>query len=294
MKFQALASIQTGVSMFSRVRKDADLEKTKQMVNLLLGDIEALFASVRSQISENAKAIEKSKEGHIAFGIQTNKLNELKAAVAANTANIATKIGEAPIDGRIYGRRNGVWQLLIIPDVFIDPRDEKIYRTVEIGNQTWMAENLNWAGAGVYYGSGTTPGVREPFPKAGRLYTWEEAQTVAPQGWHLPTDAEWTTMTNFIGGTTGGGFKLKATTSWNNNNGASGNGIDSFGFSVLAAGNRYIDSTFGDVGNSGLFWTATANTASNALYRHFLHNNVDLARYNADKAHSFSVRCVKD
>jgi len=210
-------------------------------------------------------------------------------------------IPEAPIDGRIYGRRNGVWQRIVISNAFIDPRDGKNYRTVEMPNgKIWMAENLNYAGSdplnpiGVYYGSGTTPGNAEPFAKAGRLYTYDEALTVAPPGWHLPSDEEWEELVTAIGGAAGGGTKLKATAGWNMNGAVSGNGTDDYQFTGLPGGYRYTDSTFSNVGNYGHWWSSTATGASNAYYRRLHYTNSDVYRSTYTKAASFSVRCLKD
>ena len=190
-------------------------------------------------------------------------------------------------------------------NIFIDPRDNKRYKTVKIGNQTWLAENLNYSGnnnsVGVYYGSGTTPGNAEPFAKAGRLYTYAEALTVAPPGYHLPSDAEWDTLVNFIGGATGGGTKLKSRNSeqpqnaaWNLNSGNPGDGTDNYGFTGLPGGYRAADSSFYNVGNHGYWWSSTADGASNAFRRNLNYNNADVGRASISKAASFSVRCLKD
>jgi uncharacterized protein (TIGR02145 family) len=195
-------------------------------------------------------------------------------------------------------------------NIFIDPRDGKRYKTVKIGNQTWLAENLNYSGnnnsLGVYYGSGTTPGNAEPFPKAGRLYTFAEATAVGansiiPPGWHLPSDAEWDTLVNFIGGASGGGTKLKSRNSeqpqsaaWNPNSGNPGDGTDNYGFTGLPGGHRTTDSTFNDVGNYGYWWSSTASDASNAYYRYLYYTNADVGRGATSSARSFSVRCLKD
>jgi len=190
-------------------------------------------------------------------------------------------------------------------NTFTDPRDGKRYRTVKIGTQTWLAENLNYSGnnnnVGVYYGSGTTPGNAEPFPKAGRLYTYAEALTVAPPGWHLPSDAEWDTLVNFIGGATGGGTKLKSRNSeqpqsaaWNLNSGNPGDGTDNFGFTGLPGGYRNTDSTFHHVGNYGYWWSSTASDASSAYARLLYYTSADVGRNSRSSPCSFSVRCLKD
>ena len=76
-----------------------------------------------------------------------------------------------------------------------DKRDGKVYKTVKIGVQTWMAENLNYAGNGVCYEN-----EHNNCGKWGRLYTWDEAQNACPEGWHLPSKAEWKTLMDAVGG----------------------------------------------------------------------------------------------
>ena len=104
--------------------------------------------------------------------------------------------------------------------IFTDPRDGKKYRTVKIGNQTWMAENLNYHGSdgylGLCYGDEPKQGRRKPenCRKYGRLYDKEEAQKACPSGWHLPSDKEWQTLVNFAGGNEVAGKKLKAKKGW--------------------------------------------------------------------------------
>ena len=138
----------------------------------------------------------------------------------------------------------------LLDNYFIDSRDGRRYRTVRIGNQIWMAENLNWNGSiggttsgagantkGVYYNTtanATTGGSVEPFAKAGRLYTYAEALTVAPPGYHLPSYAEWDTLFTSIGGYMTAGLKLKSRNSeqpsqahWNlRGNGTPGEGTE--------------------------------------------------------------------
>jgi uncharacterized protein (TIGR02145 family) len=104
---------------------------------------------------------------------------------------------------------------------FTDPRDGKVYRTVRIGNQVWMAENLNYDAEGSKCYN-NDPANRQ---KYGWLYDWETAKAVCPDGWHLPSDAEWQELVDFAGGDRVAGRRLKARDGWDN-----GNGIDDLGF----------------------------------------------------------------
>jgi uncharacterized protein (TIGR02145 family) len=158
---------------------------------------------------------------------------------------------------------------------------------VTIGIQTWMAKNLTIddGQGGIYthtvnYGQGD---VVEYY------YTWEAAVRIAASipGWHLPSDAEWNTLANAVGGTSVAGTKLKSTTGW-----SSGNGTDDFGFSVFPAGYQYSGS-FNNLGSNALFWTATEYSSSNAYCRYF-YTGASTDSYRYPKSFGFSVRLVKD
>jgi hypothetical protein len=96
---------------------------------------------------------------------------------------------------------------------FTDTRDGKVYKTVKIGNQIWMAENLNYEAEGSKcYDNNPANG-----QKYGRLYDWETAKKACPPGWHLPSDAEWQELVDFAGGKEIAGKKLKAVSWWVNN-----------------------------------------------------------------------------
>jgi uncharacterized protein (TIGR02145 family) len=189
------------------------------------------------------------------------------------------------------------------------------YATVEIGEQTWMAENLNYNAAGsVCYSNSETN-----CATYGRLYNWSTAmalsstcnstscssqvsakhQGVCPEGWHIPTNAEWDKLYRYVDGTNGtsspydsptAGRYLKATSGWN----SSGNGQDTYGFSALPGGYGYSGGLFFNVGNYGYWWSASENDSNYAYSRYMGYYNED-AYYNYDgKDYLFSVRCLQD
>ena len=182
-----------------------------------------------------------------------------------------------------------------------DERDGKVYRTVKIGDQTWMAENLNYAD------SAKTPSLKGKSwcynnvaancDVAGRLYTWAAAKTACPSGWHLPDTTEWKALFTAVGGSSTADTKLKSTSAWNN----SGNGTDAFGFSALPAGGR---DSYGDYYYEGYyadFWSSTEDGSdstedgSDCAYFMRLYYSYDYADLNNNyKYYGFSVRCVKD
>jgi len=158
-------------------------------------------------------------------------------------------------------------------------------RTVKIGNQTWMAENLNNAAAGECYDNNPAN-----CAKYGRLYTWDEAMDACPSGWHLPGDAEWETLVNYAGGDSIAGKKLKSKTGCIKNC----NGTDEYGFSALPGGYGSADGNFDRAGYVGLWWSATEHNPSGAEYRYmsYLYQYVDKSVNG--KTRLFSVRCVQE
>ncbi len=173
---------------------------------------------------------------------------------------------------------------------FTDPRDGQTYNTVKIGNQWWMAENLNYNPGSGSWCYDDNSGNCSTY---GRLYNWATALTVAPAGWHLPTDAEWTILTDYLGGESLAGGKMKetGTAHWlSPNTGAT----NESGFTGLAGGNRYSDDSFGGVGYGGYFWGATEYDSSDAWSRGLSYTNGVVGRSIYSKLGGFSVRCVKD
>ena len=113
-------------------------------------------------------------------------------------------------------------------------------------------------------------------------------QGVCPNGWHLPSDAEWTTLTDFVG--SNAGTKLKATSGWYNN----GNGSDDYGFSALPGGYGSSDGSFYGAGYYGNWWSATESYADYAWSRDMYYNYGYVGRYDYNKTYLYSVRCVED
>ena len=197
-----------------------------------------------------------------------------------------------------------------------DARDGKQYKYVAINTQTWMAENLNYAVSGSKCGDGSSlsDDNTASCDTYGRLYNWATAtaldascntttcsgqvqskhQGVCPSGWHLPSDAEWTALTTFVG--SNAETKLKAESGWNYYNGVPGNGSNQYGFSALPGGFGFptigtSSVSFQDVRNSGNWWSATEIDDSPAFFR--LGANVD-RDYGYIGFRLFSVRCVQD
>jgi uncharacterized protein (TIGR02145 family) len=193
--------------------------------------------------------------------------------------------------------------------------DGNKYKTITIGTQTWMAENLRttkyrdgvaipnvtdnrvWASlttdAWCNYNNDASNAL-----KYGKLYNWYAAtnsHNIAPMGWHVPTVAEWTTLTTFLGGESVSGGKLKetGTGNWRSPNAGATN---ESGFSALAGGYRFNNGNgeFDLEGINGIWWSSTQYYTNNAWYVGMYFNSINVFKDKNLKANGFSVRCVKD
>jgi len=167
---------------------------------------------------------------------------------------------------------------------FCDERDGKEYVYVTIGEQIWMAENLDY-NAGCYNNSYCTAyGI-------GRLYNWATAKDVCPKGWHLPSKAEWDILAAYIKSDKNCNSNcdakhLKAISGWSGN----GNGLDSYGFSAVPSGFIYSNSNFVNIGQ-GHWWFASEQNNSGAYS--LLMSVEDGTKCDGyDKSLLFGVRCV--
>ena len=205
-------------------------------------------------------------------------------------------------------------------DTYTDCRDGNVYTTVQIGTQCWFAENLkttqfrngetitNVTGNAAWSGLSTPAWCHYENNSGydasyGKLYNWfavEDARGLCPEGWHVPTDAEWTTLTTHQGGVSVAGGKLKETgfTHWNSpNEGAS----NSSGFTARGGAARYDNGTWTNnhpsissfIKYGGGWWTST-QFGFGAYWRGMAFNIESVARDTYDKKFGYSVRCLKD
>jgi len=175
---------------------------------------------------------------------------------------------------------------------FTDPRDKKQYKVVEIGSQTWMAENLNYNASG----SKCYENDESNCKKYGRLYNWATAKKACPEDWHLPSKGEWDILVNFAGGEKISGKKLKAVKGWNydDEDARIGNGTDELDFSALPGGYGNSNGGFSNVGNNGYWWSSSENIIDIAYSRLMRHNSEYVDSNNNFKDDLFSVRCLQD
>ena len=190
--------------------------------------------------------------------------------------------------------------------------DGNIYESVVIGTQTWLTENLKstryddateikeikdngeWAKA-------TAPGFcwynndAANKDEYGALYNWHVIKNgnICPKGWHVPTDAEWTTLETFVGGSAQAALMLKekGTQHWKSTSDAVG---DTYNFSAIAAGFRNSDGNFTYQLSDCCFWTATPSTPTYAHNRSFSYYDKGINSRDIQRTNGYSIRCVKD
>ncbi|MCD4697466.1 MAG: fibrobacter succinogenes major paralogous domain-containing protein, partial [Bacteroidales bacterium] len=126
----------------------------------------------------------------------------------------------------------------------------------------------------------------------GVLYNWPAASTACPDGWHLPSDDEWTILTDYLGGESVAGGKMKetGTTHWNSPNTGATN---ESGFSCLPGG-YYYGGSYYYLGSSGYWWSSAEYSSTYAWYRRMGYDYGNVARSSSSKALGFSVRCLRD
>ncbi|MCX6246703.1 MAG: fibrobacter succinogenes major paralogous domain-containing protein [Bacteroidetes bacterium] len=192
--------------------------------------------------------------------------------------------------------------------------DGNIYSTLKIVSQTWMVENLKVT----HYRNGDEiPNIRDTTAWGrlttgawcwynnndsndsvyGKMYNWfavSDSRIIAPKGWHVPADDEWSTLISFLGkeDVAGGKMKETGTAHWNSPNTGATN---ESGFTAIPGGYRYTDNgSFRQMGNDADWWSTTEVDATYAWFRNIYYNFPVSGRYYYNKQNGFSVRCVKD
>ena len=248
---------------------------------------------------------------------QNDTLYIMKSGVVVSKFNVNTEI-----DSMIFYQPDIIVSPFSCGDVFTDSRDGNQYQTVQIGSQCWMAENLkylpNVVGPGtgsnddpyyyVYGYDGTdvnTAKATANYTTYGVLYNWPAAmngatssdlnpsgvQGVCPTGWHLPSDAEWTVLTNYLGDNAGGKLKEAGFAHWAAPNEGATNET---GFTALPGGGRYYDGTFYNIGNYGGWWSSTESGIDDAITRLMGYDDGGVSSDYNYKEVGFSVRCLRD
>jgi uncharacterized protein (TIGR02145 family) len=282
-----------------------------------------IFAA-QSQTVSNVKVIQDGQMLVVTYNLQCTLPAEIDLFLSEDngkTWNALIKAVSGDIgQGINQGRKVIYWDVLesrekLSGNSFVfkvkAKEESKDVKSVKIGNQVWMVENLNvdhyrngdpiwevkdavqWSnlasGSCCYYNSNISNG-----QVYGKLYNWyavNDARGLCPKGWHVPGDDEWTELENFLGGSEIAGGKLKTTTGWDLPNGKATN---SSRYTALPGGYRYVDGSFDAIGKFGYWWSDTENDFNNAWGRRLSYINSDLGRNSVSKHGGFSVRCIKD
>ena len=215
------------------------------------------------------------------------------------------------IDSIIFKPKTTISNPTIVADI-----SGNVYPVVTIGTQVWMGENLrvekyndgtsiplvtdNAVWAANYTNKTKLPMMAwyandkatHTANKNGALYNWYavDGKKLCPTGWHVPTDAEWTTLTNYLGGETGAGMKLKSTSGW-----SVLNGTNDVNFTALPSGSRYFgDGTFNVLGSYGGWWSTSAYVTQYAWSRSMNNSSGNVNRFGNNHENGLSVRCLRD
>jgi uncharacterized protein (TIGR02145 family) len=274
-------SASDSILLVASIMLQGDRSATEEVSNLL--------ATIGSEIKDNG-TLSTSTKSAIADGVA--KLDMSNVAERIRLSNPGAKVPSLEDINNIVEEINGT---------FTDIRDSIVYRFVKIGNQTWMAENLNYdAQSSKCYNRNETN-----CTTYGRLYNLETAISNCPSGWHLPSNDEWAALVTAVGGTEIAGIKLKATSSWNDCdygdcNGNPGGGTNDYGFSALPGGGCDPNGNFYLMRKNSYWWSTTKNNIGNAYFwymgydfngiEHWASEDDDID----DNDTFFSVRCVKN
>ncbi len=189
--------------------------------------------------------------------------------------------------------------------------DGNVYKTIKIGEQLWMAENLKvthyrngeaipnimdnteWSNlsTGAYCVYNNDNSQIETYGLLYNWYTLSDSRNIAPPGWHVPSDEEWTKLENYLGSDAGGKLKEPGTSHWNDPNTGATN---SSGFTALPGGYRYHNGSFYRIVYRGYWWSSTSDASHLAWTRRLSSDDTDLDRHSENKQEGFSVRLVSD
>jgi clan AA aspartic protease (TIGR02281 family) len=246
----------------------------------------------------------------VLFNVEASIVHSIDAPLLLGQS-VMERLGQFTIDyatnSLIIGKQSGITNTNAEQ---LQPSD---YPSVKIGNQVWMTENLNvdrfrngeiiphvqgakaWNDAAenkqpawCYYNNDPANG-----PQYGKLYNWyavADARGLCPAGWHIPSDDEWTILTNALGGEDEAENKMKSKSGWAENS----KGNNSIGFTGLPGGYRTSSGSFDYVGEHGFWWSSTEDYTEVARYRTLGYSYGYVYRGFFNKGKGFSVRCLRD
>ena len=238
---------------------------------------------------------------------------QAKTAAAINDVIAVTTAGYLDYRMIITNSDTSGIQISMLPNAGnVKDTDGNVYQSVKIGNQVWTVSNLRTTkfndGTAIplvtdnaAWTALTTPGYcwnnNNIANKStyGALYNWYTVNTgkLAPAGWHVPTDAEWTTLATYLGGVSAAGGKLKEAglAHWQTPNTGATNET---GFSALPGGYRPTNGAFYTIGTFAPWWSSTANDATSSWFHYVYYQGADVVRKIDNKTYGYSVRCLRD
>ena len=286
------------------------------------------FICPRIYFAQQVNNVEASQQGQnivVTYDLQTEQPCTINLFISTNggtTWQGPLKQVQGQVGPNIKSGQNSI--TLFVLNEFSELRGDNIrfkvdvltnnLNTIKIGKQTWAIKNLDvtkyrngdaipqvqdanaWfnlsSGAWCYYENKTANGT-----KFGKLYNWHavnDPRGLAPKGYHMPTDAEWTTLIDYLGGESSAGTKMKSTSGWQNN----GNGSNSSGFVGLPGGCRVYNGDFENIGTNGNWWSLSEDDTDDTdlVWYRSLFTNRDFVYRDAfyNYRNGFSVRCIKD
>lgn len=296
--------------------------------------IKLLHAGSTATTGEKCKLVYTGNTGDVSGFKSQQTITNFKFSLgdelkyAAYTDVEETEIIDSPAGSRIYTFQFEGWTPCSGPGAVTD-MDGNIYNTVQIGKQCWMKENLKTT---TYHNSAAIPHVTDDTEwsnlsagayawhendiswkdKYGALYNWHttvDTNGLCPVGWHMPTNDEWTELTDYIGGTDpphaielkscrqvnsqlGGSCNTTGHPRWNEH--GTQQGTDVYGFSCLPGGFRDANGYFGSPGYYGNWWSSTEGTSNTALSISLTYDSGYLTVYSVYMRSGFSVRCIRD
>jgi len=320
----------------SNAQKITNLENTITQLNVKIADYTAQITSLNAQVSTLTADVQTNK------AVTASKQQELQAL----QAELKVKQDSLTlVNAELLKLKPPVKPVVVTAPT---PTSSGPYKTVTIGSQVWMAKNLEvstfrngdvipqvtsdaeWKAAGenkqpawCYYDNDAKNGT-----KYGKLYNWyavNDPRGLAPAGYHVPTDAEWTTLEDYLGDDPG--KKMKSTTGWENwtrdlectncknwnaeyrkktachvckdtrvhgTKSHSGNGTNSSGFNGLPGGYRLGNGAFGTIGKNGYWWSSSEYGTSDARTRYLYDDSGYVGRANVSEVRGLPVRCLRD
>ncbi len=283
-----------------------------------------LGTTIMAQRVSNVTVAQEGQKLRIQYELSTASPTEVGLYISENNGSTWSKVTQH-LSGDVgsnvsAGNKQMVWDVLqareslvgnaIVFKVKVGSENKEI-KSVKIGNQVWMAENLNvdhyrngdpiptglsnaqWESTtqGAYAIYNDDPANEKIY---GKLYNWyavNDSRGLCPSGWHVPSDDEWTLLTLSLGGEKVAGGKMKSTSGWKTPNTGATN---SSGFNALPGGYRYVNGGDITVGFSGVWWSSKELDSNLSWYRSLAYNGSGVIRHDDPKRSGFSVRCVRD